>query len=150
MVSHRSAAALFELGHLPADIHDFILPVRRQVRRSDVRVHRGHLMPGEWTILRGLPVTSPARTAADLLADREDPEAVAQIVADALRTKNEWPGNIASTLSIHAGQLGLRRGDGLSALSWLLNLTGDPQAASWMEEASMGPAEIAPSLAPTD
>jgi len=148
VVSHRSAAAMFELGHLPADRHEFILPIRRQVRRPDVRLHRGQLRPGERTILGGLPVTWPARTAADLLADREDPQAVAQVVSDALRKKNEWAGNFASALSTQAGQLGLRRGDGLAALSWLLNLTGDPQAAQWMEQARSRPVELTSPLAP--
>src|SRR6266508_1213411 len=39
VVSHRSAAAVYELGHLPADRHEFTLPVRRQSRREDVRLH---------------------------------------------------------------------------------------------------------------
>src|SRR5215218_3416569 len=81
VVSYRSAAAVYGLGHLPADRHEFTLPARRQSRRSDVRLHHRQMADGEWISHRGLPVTRPARIAADLLADREDPEAVAQIVA---------------------------------------------------------------------
>src|SRR6266498_2739600 len=84
-VSHRSAAAVYGLGHLPADRHEFTLPSRRQSRRHDVRLHHRKVKDGEWISLRGLPVTRPARIAADLLADRDDSEAVAQIVADAIR-----------------------------------------------------------------
>src|SRR5262245_51657134 len=40
VVSHRSAASLYGLGHLPADVHEFTLPTRRQSRRPDVRLHR--------------------------------------------------------------------------------------------------------------
>src|SRR5688572_23944642 len=35
VVSHRSAAAVHGFGHLPADIHQFTLPARRQTRRDD-------------------------------------------------------------------------------------------------------------------
>lgn len=134
-VSHRSAAALLELGHLPADRHEFTVAGRRQTRRADVRIHRGQLGEGEYSVFRGLPVTTPARTAADLLADREDPEAVAQVVIDALRKKREWPPRVAAALSPCAAQLGLRRGDGLAALGRLLDLGNDPAADRWLEEA---------------
>jgi predicted transcriptional regulator of viral defense system len=135
VVSHRSAAAIYGLGHLPADTHEFILPQRRQVRRPDVRIHRGKVDEGEWIILRGLPVTRPARIASDLLSDREDPEAVGHVVADALRDVNDYPATFVETLGPHAASLGLRRGDGVAVLRRLLDLVGDPEAARWMEEA---------------
>src|SRR5438876_1085361 len=50
VVSHRSAAALFGLGHLAADVHHFILPARRQSRRPDVTLHRAHLDRAEWVM----------------------------------------------------------------------------------------------------
>lgn len=135
VVSHRSAAALYGLGHLPADRHELTLPVRRQPRRPDVRVHRRPLRDAEWVTLHGLPVTRPSRIAADLLADREDPEAVAQVVADALRGAYDYPGAFVEALAPHAVQLGLRRGDGVAVLRWLLDLVGDPETQRWMEEA---------------
>jgi hypothetical protein len=143
-VSHRSAAELWGLGHLPADRHEFILPERRQTRQSGVRIHRGQLEDAEWVHLRGLPVTSPARTATDLLADKEDPEAVAQLVADALRTGKEWAGNFAIALRPRAAQLRFRRGDGVAVLSWLLDLSGEPGVGRWIEEAGPRMTEIAP------
>src|SRR5436190_9223419 len=72
VVSHRSAAALYGLGHLPADRHEFTLPERRQSRRSDVRLHHRTVRPDEWMVLHGMPVTRPSRIAADLLDDKED------------------------------------------------------------------------------
>jgi hypothetical protein len=72
-VSHRSAAALYGIGDLPGDRHEFTLPGRKQSRRPDVRLHKGRLDPGEWIALRGLPVTRPSRVAADQLAERPDP-----------------------------------------------------------------------------
>lgn len=136
VVSHRSAAAVYGLGHLPADRHEFIVRGRKQVRRRDVRIHRGVVGSGEWAILGGLPVTTPARTAADLLGDREDPEAVARVVVDALRGNSEWPANFAAALSSRSSQLGVRRGDGVAVLAALLNLVGDPLTSQWLREAS--------------
>jgi predicted transcriptional regulator of viral defense system len=144
VVSHRSAAALYGLGHLPADTHEFTLPVRRQVRRSDVRIHRRKLANDEWIILRGLPVTRPSRIASDLLADREDPEAVAHVVADAIRKKNEYAATFVGALAPHAAQLGLRRGDGLAVLRWLLDLVGDPATPRWLEEAQPVITDVTP------
>jgi hypothetical protein len=89
----------------------------------------------EWIALRGLPVTRPARIAADLLADREDPEAVGHVVADAIRGAYDYPGSFPKAFAPHAAKFGLRRGDGLALLGWLLELVGDPDASAWLEEA---------------
>lgn len=135
VISHRSAASLYGLGHLPADVHEFILPTRRQSRRVDVRLHRSMLSPGEWIDLRGLLVTRPSRTAADLLADHEDPQAVGHVIADALRPVFDYPGTIAAALNPHARRFGLETNDGLALLAWLLDLTGAPEHDAWLAEA---------------
>jgi predicted transcriptional regulator of viral defense system len=85
VVSHRSAADMYGLGHQPADRHEFTVAKRRQSRRPDVRIHSRELEDGEWIVLRGLPVTRPSRIASDLLFENEDPGAVAQIIADSIR-----------------------------------------------------------------
>jgi hypothetical protein len=82
-----------------------------------------------------MPVTRPSRIAADLLDDKEDPEAVAFVVADALRAIYDYPGAFADALVPYAARFGLRRGDGMALLGWLLDLVGDPETAQWMEEA---------------
>jgi predicted transcriptional regulator of viral defense system len=135
VVSHRSAAALFGLGHLPADRHDFIVPARRQSRRRDVRLHVRRLEPKESIRHRGLIVTRPARTAADLLDEKEDPEAVGHVIADAIRSGSDDPVTFAEELAPLADLTGLRRGDGIGVLGWLLNLVGDRDTASWIEQA---------------
>ena len=56
VVSHRSAADLYGLGHLGEDRHDFTLPKRRQSRRPDVRLHHRAVGEEEVIVLRGLPV----------------------------------------------------------------------------------------------
>jgi len=135
VVSHRSAASVYGIGDLPADRHEFTLPARRQSRRPDVRLHQRQLKDGEWIWLRGLPVTRPARIAHDLLRDDEGPEAVAQITADAIRAVYDYPGTFAEALAPHAARFGLRRGDGLALMRWLLDLVGDPETSRWMAEA---------------
>lgn len=135
VVSHRSAASMYGLGELPADRHEFTLPVRRQTRRADVRLHRRALMEADWIRLRGLPVTRPSRIAADLLVEREDPGSVAEVVADAIRAAFDYPATFARTLSPVAARLGFPAGDGLVALRWLLELADEPEAERWLEEA---------------
>ncbi len=135
VVSHRSAAALYELGHLPADRHEFTVSERRQSRRSDVRLHTRSMKSGKWITLRGLPVTRPSRIASDLLWDKEDPQAVAQLIADAIRAVYDYPGTFADALAPHAARFGLRKGDGIALLRWLLDLVGDPETSVWMDEA---------------
>jgi hypothetical protein len=134
VVSHRSAAALYEIGPLPADVHEFTLPRRKQTRRADVRLHRGDV-GDRWIRLRGLPVTRPSRIAADMLADREDPGAVSQVIADALRAVYDYPATVAESIAPYAVSHGLRRGDGFGLLRWLLDLSGDPERTVWLDEA---------------
>jgi hypothetical protein len=135
VVSHRSAADMYGLGHLPEDRHEFTVAGRHQSRRSDVRLHQRNLTDGEWIVLRGLPVTRPSRIVSDLLYDKEDPSAVAQIVGDALRDVYDRPGTVADALRPHAARFGLRRGDGLALLHWLLDLVGESESDVWMFEA---------------
>jgi AbiEi antitoxin C-terminal domain len=135
VVSHRSAATLYGLGHLAADQHEFTVPARRQTRRPDVRIHVRLVPDGEWASQGGLLVTRPQRTAADLLRSREDPEAVAQVVADALRRDLASPGEFAAALTPHAAVYGFSRRDGTSLLQWLLGMTGDPDSSRWVSQA---------------
>ena len=98
VVSHRSAAMVFGLGDLPADVHEFTLPVRRQTRRDDVRLHRGDVATG--VVSRGgLLTTDPARTVVDLLTDGADPAAVSTIVAESLDAGYDRPAAFAHRLS---------------------------------------------------
>lgn len=143
-VSHRSAAALWGLGDLAPDRYEFTLPKRRQTRQRGVRLHRDQLGAGETAILGGLPVTSPARTASDLLADKEDPEAIARVVAQALREKKEWAGNLPPALAPRAAALGFRHDDWRGVLAWLLDLSGDPEPERWLKEAEAKTTGVTP------
>jgi very-short-patch-repair endonuclease len=67
-VSHRSALSLW--GLLPANQAPSDVVVRGnggRARRAGIRIHRSlSLTPGEVTLNRGIPVTTPGRTIADL------------------------------------------------------------------------------------
>jgi Transcriptional regulator, AbiEi antitoxin len=143
VISHRSAASLYGLGELPADRHEFTLPMRRQSRRLDVRLHHRAVGAGQWGHLGGLLVTRPARIVSDLLWDREDPTTVAQLLADAARQVLDQPGRFAEELRPHAAGFGLRRGDGLALLRWLLDLAGDPEAPRYIRQAEASMERVA-------
>jgi predicted transcriptional regulator of viral defense system len=135
VVSHRSAAALYGYGHLPADTHQFTFPARRQSRRDDVHLYRAPLAADEWVNHRGLLITRPARIAADLLKEREDPEAVAHVVAEALRAGQDDPVTVATAIAPQAGSFGLERNDGLALMDWLLGLANDPRRGDLINQA---------------
>lgn len=137
VVSHRSAAILFGLGDLPADVHEFTLPVRRQTRRDDVRLHRGDVATG--VVSRGgLLTTDPARTVVDLLTDGADPAAVSTIVAESLDAGYDRPAAFAHRLSAVAHRYRFSRDDGVGMLGWLLDLAGAVDRDRWIAEASEG------------
>ncbi|MEV0569291.1 type IV toxin-antitoxin system AbiEi family antitoxin domain-containing protein [Dactylosporangium sp. NPDC050588] len=85
VVSHRSAAELYGLGDLIADIHEFAVPVRTQTRRQDVRLYVRQVPPEDRDLTGGLPVTRAHRIVADLLDVHEDGSAVATIAVEAVR-----------------------------------------------------------------
>lgn len=149
IVSHRSAADVYGIGHLPEERHEFTLGTRHQSRRPDVRLHRRKVTETEWLTLRGLPVTRPSRIASDLLYVSEDPTGVAHVIADSLRNGYDDPSTVAEALAPHTGRFGLRRNDGLALLRWLLELVGDPDSGRWMSDARAGCGEADSERAPT-
>ena len=135
VVSHRSAALVYGIGHLTADEHEFTVGRRKQTRRPDVRLYLDTLRDNEWVELKGLPVTMPSRIAFDLLDQDEDPSAVAQLIADAVHRGYDYPSVFVDRLAPLSFKFGFRRGDGLALLTWLLDLVGDPQTQLWVKEA---------------
>jgi Transcriptional regulator, AbiEi antitoxin len=99
VVSHRSAAEMYGLGDLIADIHEFSVPKRTQTRRRDVRLYLREVPPGDRDVVEGLPVTRAHRIVADLLAGYEDGSAVATIAVEAVRRGLTTPGQIAASVA---------------------------------------------------
>ncbi len=122
LVSHASAASLYGVGDQRADVHEFTLPVRRQTRRPDVRLHRGSVPAGQRLLLHGLPATTAGQMIADLLSDHVEPAAVAQITAEVVHRVFDYPSTIAECIAPLAARFGFRRDDGVALLDHLLLL----------------------------
>lgn len=124
VVSHASAASLYGVGDLRADVHEFTLPHRRQTRREDVRIHRGRVPPERRLLLGGLPTTRAAWMIGQLLADHVDPDAVAEITREVLDRALDYPSVVAEALAPYAHRFGYPRGDGAALLDELLRRAG--------------------------
>jgi Transcriptional regulator, AbiEi antitoxin len=135
VVSHASAAALYGVGDLRADIHEFTLTRRRQTRRDDVRIHRGRVPAGRRVVLGGLPATRAGPMIGDLLADHIDPDSVAQITAEVLERVLDYPRYVAEALAPQAHRFGFRRDDGLALLDELLRRAGTSDREALLAEA---------------
>jgi len=84
-VSHRSAAALLDLGVAIADVPEFISDRRLQSRADvKIRVRTGGLDRDSWTAHDGFAVTTPPRTIADLADDHIDGGHLGRMASDAL------------------------------------------------------------------
>jgi predicted transcriptional regulator of viral defense system len=100
VVSHESAAALYELGDLlPAKIH---LTVPIDFRKSPAKslvLHKADLEVSEIERRDGLPVTKPLRTLLDLARSHLDDERLSSVSKDAIKkglvTRNELLGVLA-------------------------------------------------------
>jgi hypothetical protein len=126
VVSHASAAAMYGVGDLRADVHEFTLPKRRQTRRPDVRIHRGRVPADRMVIVGGLPVTRAGWIVGELLEDRVDPDAVAQITSEILNRALDYPRVVADVLSPYSARFGLPPNDGLRLLDEFLLRAGNP------------------------
>jgi len=86
VVSHNSAAAVHGLSRVPLDVATVSVHSRTTHRFPGVDVFRNHdLAPDHTTMVRGLPVTTTARTIVDLasiLSSRHLATVVDQSVAD--------------------------------------------------------------------
>lgn len=143
VVSHASAAALFEIGDLLSEVPEITVSTRKQSRRG-IRLHRGALSPEEVTIAHGLPVTTPARTVADLLRDGHDASHVAEVAGEALRRDLVTRQDLAIALEPVA-----KRHDqptGAAMLEYLLDMVGLSEKVLVSKLAEILAAANAPSL----
>ncbi len=135
VVSHASAAALYGVGDLRADIHEFTIPKRQQTRRLDVRLHRGRVTAAHQVLLEGLPTTRAGRMVGDLLQANVDPDGVAGIVGAVLTRVFDYPPVVAKALAPHAARFGFRKGDGVALLDYLLSRTTTRDRAEFVRTA---------------
>jgi hypothetical protein len=88
VISHQSALTLYDLSDaLPGAIH-LTVPRTSSRRRAGVRLHTRRLSPDEVTQRAGLPVTTVARTIADLIAAHAPDEQIRQAIREELSANN--------------------------------------------------------------
>ncbi|MDQ6725954.1 MAG: type IV toxin-antitoxin system AbiEi family antitoxin domain-containing protein [Actinomycetota bacterium] len=86
-VSHRTAAQLWGLPGIEGEEIEIVTDLHRRVRLDGVRGHRsGALFTADLTRLRGIPVTSPARTLVDL-SDSLSADRLGNVLDHALRVR---------------------------------------------------------------
>jgi predicted transcriptional regulator of viral defense system len=87
-ISHATALAAYEISDAnPQSIH-ITVPKAARLRRqkpTGLVVHRDDLEPGDITIHEGLPLTTIARTVADLLRSGERIDLIRQAISNARR-----------------------------------------------------------------
>lgn len=128
VVSHKSAAELHGLGDVDADVMEFIVARRKQSRLTDVRYRVAALIPEQWTLIDGLPVTTILATIEDLAADHLDGGHLAGIVRDAVTTGRLDPDEAVAALRPYAHNYGYPLGDGSALLDRFLEEAGIPDS----------------------
>ena len=87
VLSHGSAAALWDLRRSSAAYIDVTVPSQNGRKRPGIRIHRSsRLRPEEVTVRDGIPVTTVARTVLDM-ADVLEGQALKRLIAEAEYTR---------------------------------------------------------------
>jgi hypothetical protein len=129
VASHSSAAAVHGLGDGVSVRHEFTTPVRRQTAQPDLRFHRAQVAEDK-VLVDGLPVTSVARTVADLAAAKADFDHFSTVVRDALDKTDLSVNELGQSLAPHSDQYGYESGSAL--IEACLEKAGIPNTASRM------------------
>lgn len=127
VLSHRTAAALHQLGDMDADEVELSAPRRIRLSVPHVIVHRAQLNRDDWQIVDGLPVTTPIRTIGDLAAASTDAGHLATVVRDALTRDLATTEEAAAALAPHAFAYGHRPLGGQTFLDALIEEAGVPE-----------------------
>jgi very-short-patch-repair endonuclease len=88
-LSHHTAADAFDIQRSDSPlVHVTVRGRAGRARRAGIRVHRPRALPdGEVTVLRGMPITTPARTLLDLAGARLRADLLAKALDQAHRLK---------------------------------------------------------------
>lgn len=114
VASHCTASWLLEIGELNPTPITFTMSVRKQTRRSELRLVKANIAACEVMLVAGIPVTKPSRTILDLLKDGEDLSLIAHVFKDATAIdKDILSGEFAAKIDAYNVQYGLLRSDSL-------------------------------------
>jgi predicted transcriptional regulator of viral defense system len=122
VVSHASAAVVYQVGLLEPFRHEFSVPLPRRLRsrRDDIVIHRVRLRTDEVEWVEEMLVTVPTRMVGDLCAESIDGEHLAGVVADLLGRRLTSRDDLASALGPYSRKYGGQPGDGHQFLDYLL------------------------------
>jgi hypothetical protein len=85
VVSHETAAQVYEIGDLPSGGVHLTSPGRLRTRQQWVTIHQQALSPKEYQWIEGLPVTTPRRTLEDIaMSGRWEASHLRTLAEDAL------------------------------------------------------------------
>ncbi|WP_182874728.1 type IV toxin-antitoxin system AbiEi family antitoxin domain-containing protein [Microbispora sp. H10670] len=109
VVSHSSAALVYEVGLLSPQRWEFVIPPPRRfrTRRQDVAIHQAPLRPDDVEWVDGLLVTTPQRTVTDLANVHFDGGHLSLVAADMLDRQLAQPDDLAAALAPYAAAYGL-------------------------------------------
>jgi very-short-patch-repair endonuclease len=108
LLSHRSAAALWEIGMERGREIDISVTRRCELKRPGLRVRgRPTLPPKDIAIRGGIPVTSPIRTLIDVAVELE-PLALERSINEADKRELIDPETLRAELDGHAGEPGVK------------------------------------------
>ncbi|WP_164512828.1 type IV toxin-antitoxin system AbiEi family antitoxin domain-containing protein [Leucobacter chromiireducens] len=122
VVASTSAAMLHGIGDLWANLHEFVVPKRRQTQRVAIRYRQRVLDAGDVTIVEGLPAMTLERTVADLLDDVGDMSLVADGLKAAAGNRRLDLDRLTELIAPLAERNGFRRYDGSAALNRLMEI----------------------------
>lgn len=117
VVSHVSAASVLELGDITPATHTFTSSKRKQSSAADMSHRTADLQAEDWMIVRGLPVTTVARTIRDLARDHLDGDQLYHVMADGIHHQRLSPSEAARAVDAYADYYGSRSGDEMVAES---------------------------------
>ncbi|CAB0659207.1 hypothetical protein CIP107565_01775 [Corynebacterium diphtheriae] len=113
VVSHTTAAEVWEIGDLWPDGIHFTVNRRRRSRQTDVQFHRADLADADWVVhpTSGLPITTVPRTILDLAQSGHEPDHLLHLVADAGRKYLLTEQELLDSFSGHEDSFRLDQGD---------------------------------------
>lgn len=113
VVSHQSAALVYDFGVLTPPAIQITLPYHRRSTQPGVRWYVGELADSEVGWVDDMRVTRPARIIADLLADGYgDLEHLGSVAADAIYEHKLTGSELAQVCAPYAVRYGVPSGDG--------------------------------------
>lgn len=151
VVADETAARIYGFGDFSSDGIRLSSPRREQTRQPHVTIAQRQMSPREWTVIDGLPVTTPRRTLEDITrSGRWEQQHLAKAVDDALGLGLITADDIARSKVLmgvvpelapptsHRGVLRLLRDDavkhGMSAQAWQDNFFRFQFANALMKE----------------